>query len=103
MGCVYSQSNCDRDTKIFEAINIDSTGSIVTGGTIKVTKYDISFKFSNNNLAVWPLRSLRRYGYDEQIFSFEAGRRCKSGPGIYAFKCEKADQLFNLVQQNILV
>ncbi|XP_014218582.1 fibroblast growth factor receptor substrate 2 [Copidosoma floridanum] len=102
MGCAYSQSTCDhRASKIFEALNIDSAGNGVTDGTIKVTKADISFRY-NNKLAVWPLRSLRRYGYDEQIFSFEAGRRCQSGPGIYAFKCEKADQLFYLVQQNIL-
>ena len=34
----------------------------------------------------WPLKSLRRYGADDDVFSFESGRRCPMGEGIFAFK-----------------
>ena len=34
----------------------------------------------------WPLKSLRRYGAEADVFSFESGRKCKTGPGIYAFR-----------------
>lgn len=50
----------------------------------------------------WPLKSLRRYGFDADLFSFESGRRCATGPGIYAFRCDRAETLFNLVQDSII-
>ena len=49
----------------------------------------------------WPLKSLRRYGLDAEHFTFEAGRRCQTGPGVYAFKCSRAQQLFELVQNHV--
>lgn len=42
-----------------------------------------------------------RYGFDAELFSFESGRRCPTGPGIYAFKCRRAEALFNLLQLQI--
>ncbi|KAJ8268770.1 hypothetical protein COCON_G00113770 [Conger conger] len=36
---------------------------------------------SKRSLLVWPYKLLRRYGRDKVMFSFEAGRRCDSGPG----------------------
>lgn len=47
------------------------------------------------------IRSIRRYGYDAQLFSFECGRRCPTGVGIYAFRCSKAEELFNVLQEAI--
>ena len=35
------------------------------------------------------------------VFSFEAGRRCPTGPGIYAFRCSRAENLFNLLQSRV--
>ena len=32
------------------------------------------------------------------MFSFEAGRKTPTGPGVYAFKCRRAEKLFNLLQ-----
>lgn len=49
----------------------------------------------------WPIGSLRRYGYDANFFTFEAGRRCETGPGIFSFKCQRADVLFNTLQSFI--
>lgn len=49
----------------------------------------------------WPLGSLRRYGFDANFFTFEAGRRCESGPGIFSFKCQRADVLFSTFQSYI--
>ena len=33
--------------------------------------------------------------------SFESGRRCPTGPGIYAFRCSRAQNLFNLLQSRV--
>lgn len=35
------------------------------------------------------------------FLSFEAGRRCPTGPGIYAFRCSRAENLFNLLQSRV--
>lgn len=49
----------------------------------------------------WPLQCLRRYGYENDTFIFEAGRRCDTGEGIYSFRCARADVLFQLLQDYI--
>ncbi|MBV96266.1 Docking protein 3, partial [Eschrichtius robustus] len=36
-------------------------------------------------LYTWPYRFLRKFGSDKGVFSFEAGRRCDSGEGLFAF------------------
>lgn len=56
-------------------------------------------KVKSNYLVL--IRSLRRYGFDAQLFSFECGRRCPTGAGIYAFRCAEAEELFNLLQEAI--
>lgn len=49
----------------------------------------------------WPLGSLRRYGFDANYFTFESGRRCETGEGIFSFKCRRSDVLFNTLQSYI--
>lgn len=39
--------------------------------------------------ARWELKYLRRFGYDKRYFSFEAGRRCTDGAGIWAVSTPK--------------
>ena len=49
---------------------------------------------------MWPLKYIRKYGCDGELFSFEAGRNCPGGEGLYAFSTKKAWQLFYLVARN---
>lgn len=51
----------------------------------------------------WPLRSIRRYGIDtdSKVFTFESGRRCPTGPGVYVFRCSRSQQLFERVQSYV--
>lgn len=44
---------------------------------------------------------MRRYGFDSELFSFECGRRCPTGPGIYAFRSSQAEQIFSVLQETI--
>ncbi|KAK0181371.1 hypothetical protein PV327_003663 [Microctonus hyperodae] len=104
MGCVNSRADMnDLHPNIFQVMNVDDLGNLITPGRLEVTESDIVLHQRGKQPVEWPLRCLRRYGYDSEIFSFESGRRCSTGPGIYAFKCRRADQLFNLVQTNIQV
>lgn len=49
----------------------------------------------------WPIRSIRRYGREDGYFTFEAGRRCLSGPGFFAFKSKYSDRIFDLVRERV--
>ncbi|XP_034020688.1 docking protein 1b [Thalassophryne amazonica] len=56
---------------------------------------------TKRNILVWPYKLLRRYGRDRVMFSFEAGRRCDSGPGNFTFDTKQGNEIFQLVDQAI--
>lgn len=76
-------------------------GRCNTTGNIKVTTNTLELIRLGVPTMVWPLRSLRQYGHDADIFTFESGRRGPQGPGVYSFRCSRAKQLFELVQKNV--
>ncbi|XP_023616404.1 LOW QUALITY PROTEIN: docking protein 1 [Myotis lucifugus] len=52
-------------------------------------------------LLSWPYTLLRRYGRDKVMFSFEAGRRCPSGPGNFTFQTAQGNDIFQVVETAI--
>ncbi|XP_024143958.1 docking protein 1b [Oryzias melastigma] len=56
---------------------------------------------TKRNVLVWPYKLLRRYGRDRVMFSFEAGRRCDSGPGTFTFDTKQGNDIFTVVDQAI--
>ncbi|KAF3697630.1 Docking protein 1 Downstream of tyrosine kinase 1 [Channa argus] len=56
---------------------------------------------TKKHIQVWPYKLLRRYGRDRVMFSFEAGRRCDSGPGNFTFDTKQGNEIFMLVDQAI--
>ena len=81
-----------------QVMNVDDTGRRLCAGQLEVSDSDLILYQKGKIPVHWPLRSLRRYGFDADLFSFECGRRCPTGPGIYAFHCRRAEILFNNVQ-----
>ncbi len=49
------------------------------------THYENEQDGTRGDTFTWEYKYFRRFGYDRSYFSFEAGRRCTSGAGIYAF------------------
>ncbi|XP_068612010.1 docking protein 1b [Brachionichthys hirsutus] len=56
---------------------------------------------ARKDVLVWPYKLLRRYGRDRVMFSFEAGRRCDSGPGSFTFDTKQGNEIFTLVDRAI--
>ncbi|XP_056612028.1 docking protein 1b [Triplophysa dalaica] len=56
---------------------------------------------TKKDLLVWPYKLLRRYGRDRVMFSFEAGRRCESGPGNFTFETKQGNELFHIIEKAI--
>ncbi|KAJ9597507.1 hypothetical protein L9F63_011632, partial [Diploptera punctata] len=104
MGCISSRADInDLHPNIFQVMNVDEQGNRLSPGQLEITETDLVLYQRNRAPVKWPLRCLRRYGFDAELFSFESGRRCPTGAGIYAFRCQRAEQLFNMVQTNIQV
>ena len=82
-------------------MNVDDDGRRQLPSQLEVGDADLILHQRNKSPIRWPLRSLRRYGFDANFFSFECGRRCPTGPGIYAFHCLNAEILFNVVQSRV--
>ncbi|XP_059470513.1 fibroblast growth factor receptor substrate 2 [Neocloeon triangulifer] len=102
MGCISSKPDInDVHAHIFRVMNLDDAGQVLCSGQLEVSDHELILYQHGKNPVKWPLRCLRRYGFDADVFTFESGRRCVTGPGIYAFKCQRAEHLFNLLQLNV--
>ncbi|XP_034298118.1 docking protein 3 [Pantherophis guttatus] len=49
----------------------------------------------------WPYTFLRRFGQEKTAFSFEAGRRCDSGEGLFTFNTSQAAEICKAVSAAI--
>ncbi|XP_046388503.1 fibroblast growth factor receptor substrate 2 [Ischnura elegans] len=102
MGCISSKTDInDLHPNVFHVMNVNEEGQFLSSGQLEITEADIIFYQKGKVPMKWPLKCLRRYGFDAELFSFESGRRCPTGPGIYAFNCRRAEQLFNMLQCHI--
>lgn len=102
MGCINSKSDInDIISNKFRVSNIDSEGTVLWSGQLEISRTELKLYRKGKKPTQWPLQCLRRYGYDADLFSFEAGRRCDTGPGIYAFRCRRAETLFHMLQNYI--
>lgn len=99
MGCTFAHpKNGETHPRIFKVVNLDNDGREINPGKIEVTDSELIFHPKDKASIHWPLRGLRRYGFDVEFFSFESGRRCPTGVGFFAFQCQRAEALFNLLQ-----
>ena len=87
---------------IFKVTNINDDQRLVQKGVMEVTPTELIYTDSKTKENWrWPLKYLRKYGCDGDVFSFEAGRKCPGGEGLYAFSARRASLLFDTVAKNI--
>ncbi|XP_042307761.1 docking protein 3 isoform X1 [Sceloporus undulatus] len=56
---------------------------------------------SGKAIYTWPYAFLRRFGQEKTIFSFEAGRRCSSGEGLFTFSTVRAAEICTTISAAI--
>ncbi|XP_013113006.1 uncharacterized protein LOC106091126 [Stomoxys calcitrans] len=105
MGCINSSNkqifSLKRDNVFnVSVVRVQSEQSVMPSGdgVLELTPNEIIFIAPSRGQLAWGLQHLRRYGLTEDLFSFEAGRRCATGPGIYTFRCCNAEQLYSRFQ-----
>ncbi|NWT59845.1 FRS3 factor, partial [Erythrocercus mccallii] len=96
--CLCTDSIPDNHPTKFKVTNVDDEGHELGSGVMELTQRELILHTHKRDAVRWPYLCLRRYGYDSNLFSFESGRRCHTGQGIFAFKCSRAEEIFNLLQ-----
>ncbi|XP_015926286.1 docking protein 1 [Parasteatoda tepidariorum] len=67
-----------------------------------ITTVSIALEDEDGRLVLkWPYRHIRRYGCAFDNFSFEAGRKCDSGEGIFIFETNSGSQIFKKVDSHV--
>ena len=79
--------------QLFKVSIIDGRSKECGQGNIEVTMHELVLHRRGKESIRWPLWCLKRYGFNEELFSFESGRRGPNGPGIYAFGCRRSEAL----------
>ncbi|KAG8577914.1 hypothetical protein GDO81_010326 [Engystomops pustulosus] len=97
--CPDKETLPDNHQNRFKVINVDDDGNELGTGVMELTENELILYTRKRDSVKWPYLCLRRYGYDSNLFSFESGRRCQTGQGIFAFKCARAEELFNMLQE----
>ncbi|XP_029379631.1 fibroblast growth factor receptor substrate 2 [Echeneis naucrates] len=99
LSCPEKESVPDNHQSKFKVINVDDDGNELGSGVMELTDAELVLHTHRRDDVRWPYLCLRRYGYDSNLFSFESGRRCQTGQGIFAFKCSRAEEIFNMLQE----
>nr|XP_021398306.1 fibroblast growth factor receptor substrate 3 [Lonchura striata domestica] len=97
--CLCSDSIPDNHPTKFKVTNVDDEGQELGSGVLELAPGELVLHSHKRDAVRWPYLCLRRYGFDANLFSFESGRRCRTGQGIFAFKCSRAEEIFNLLQE----
>ncbi|XP_072529606.1 fibroblast growth factor receptor substrate 2a [Salminus brasiliensis] len=98
ISCPQKETIPDNHHSKFKVINVDDDGNELGSGVMELTGAELILHTRKRDAVKWPYLCLRRYGYDSNLFSFESGRRCQTGQGIFAFKCVRAEEIFNMLQ-----
>ncbi|CAL8376057.1 unnamed protein product [Arctogadus glacialis] len=99
LSCPEKESIPDNHQSKFKVVNVDDDGNELGSGVMELTEGELVLHTHRRDDVRWPYLCLRRYGYDSNLFSFESGRRCQTGQGIFAFKCARAEDIFNMLQE----
>ena len=105
MGNNCSPRNLDSyASTFFDVYNVDERLFKHSKGRIQITNNSLILCHQNAQTEPlqWPLNGVRRYGFHKDIFLFECGRKCKSGEGLFAFKCKKAKRLNDALHKAII-
>lgn len=72
--------------------------------TLVITPDTLQLRESDENdtlLLTWPYRFIRRYGYRAGRFTFEAGRKCVSGEGVFHLEHSNQQEIFRCISSKM--
>lgn len=72
--------------------------------TLVITPVALQLRESDENdtlLLTWPYRFIRKYGYRAGRFTFEAGRKCASGEGVFHLEHSNQQEIFRCISSKM--
>ncbi|XP_025192003.1 uncharacterized protein LOC112592204 [Melanaphis sacchari] len=104
MGCVSSKRKTGSSSVMFKVTNIDYKGNEINHGQIEITDSELVMHYASKKSDITcPLSTIRRYGYEDFMFCFEAGRSSPYGQGIFAFRSKDAENIFNSIKAKLQI
>ena len=85
---VFSVKNINEDRHLKGLLEVNETELVYTDS-------------ASAERFTWPFKYIRKYSCDGDVFSFEAGRKCPGGEGLYAFTSKQASKIFEMMAHNI--
>ncbi|XP_037961149.1 uncharacterized protein LOC119690209 [Teleopsis dalmanni] len=105
MGCINSTKKLTetKNENVFRVrvVRLHPESPSIRAGFLELTPRELIYVMQGREPIVWALQHLRRYGLNGDIFSFEAGRRCMTGPGVYTFRCQNAELLYGMFERYV--
>lgn len=99
------------DTQVYGIKMIDTEASLRCGlqGEFYLVVTSVSISLAEEAaqgrigkvVYTWPYRHIRRYGCSKDSFSFEAGRKCSSGEGLFCLISKDASTIFQSVDTHV--
>lgn len=79
-------------------LHIENGKPLPTTFTLQLTATEIQLKFLDVNgvklVTQWPYRYIRKFGRSDDKFTFEAGRKCETGEGVFKFQHTNPREVF---------
>ncbi|GAB1865233.1 Docking protein 2 [Camponotus japonicus] len=83
--------------KVIETDASKRCGLEVRNYTLVVAAVDMKLMDGDIVLFTWPYKYIRRYGYRDGKFIFEAGRKCESGEGAFHLEYSSQQEIFRCI------
>uniref|UniRef100_A0A8C5PVA3 IRS-type PTB domain-containing protein n=1 Tax=Leptobrachium leishanense TaxID=445787 RepID=A0A8C5PVA3_9ANUR len=99
--CLSSKSKlaATENERRFKVINVNDDGKRICPGVMELTDTYLIFHLQKGGIVKWPYICLLKYGFNSNLFSFVCGKRCQTGEGIFGFRCNRAEEFFNMLQR----
>ena len=83
----------EHSAVLIKVANVNDNKDVVSKGKIIIMMNSLVYiekcRGSCRRYCEWPLKYIKNYGWENEIFTFEATSKCMLGKGTYLFKCKQ--------------